>query len=380
MSRDLILIALSLTVWGIGEGFFFFFQPLYLQEFGADPVMIGKIMGLVGISMAVVHLPAGYLADRLGRRPVIWAAWIIATLATLVMAFASSLPVLVLGMVLYGFTAFVAGPLSSYVTAARGKWSVGRALTLSSAAFNTGMIVGPRLGGWLGNQVGFRQLFLWAFLLFLLSTLIVLFIRPQPVEHIRSQVRLSDFKPVFTPRLIGFLLLTFFTFFFLYLPQPLSQNYLQNEQGLNLDEIGILLSTRGIGVVVLNILIGFMNANLGYLVSQVGVGIFSLAMWQGQSFFVYRLGYFFLGGFQTSRSLANAQVRELVDSKNMGVAFGLMETVLSLTVILAPPLAGLLYAQDPLLPYIVSLGFILLFLGINSLRYLLRLRDKKTSA
>jgi hypothetical protein len=57
-----------------------------------------------------------------------------------------------------------------------------------------------------------------------------------------------------------------------------------------------------------------------------------------------------------------------------------METVLSLTVILAPPLAGLLYAQNPLLPYIVSLGFILLFLGINSLRYLLRLRDQKTSA
>jgi MFS family permease len=368
MSRDLILIALSLTVWGIGEGIFFFFQPLYLQDFGADPVMIGRIMGLVGMSMALVHIPAGFLADRLGRRPVIWAAWIIATLATLIMAFAATLPFLVLGMVLYGFTAFVAGPLSSYVTAARGKWSVGRALTLSSAAFNIGMIIGPRLGGWVGSRGGFQQLFIWAFFLFLFSTLIVLFIRPQPVEVARSQRRLASLKEVFTSRLANFLLLTFFTFFFLYLPQPLSQNYLQNEKNLDLEQIGILLSTRGIGVVILNTLIGFLNVNLGYLLSQAGVAIFSLTLWQGQNFLAYQTGYFFVGGFQTSRSLANAQVRELVESKNMGLAYGLIESILSLTIILAPMLAGQLYAQNPQLPYIISLGMILLFLAIQGIR------------
>jgi hypothetical protein len=34
MSRDLILVALALMTWGVGEGMFLFFEPLYLQEMG----------------------------------------------------------------------------------------------------------------------------------------------------------------------------------------------------------------------------------------------------------------------------------------------------------------------------------------------------------
>jgi len=75
MIRDLILVSLSLMIWGIGEGMFLFFQPLYLQQLGADPILIGTIIGMVGIAMTISHLPAGYLADRIGRRPLILAAW-----------------------------------------------------------------------------------------------------------------------------------------------------------------------------------------------------------------------------------------------------------------------------------------------------------------
>jgi hypothetical protein len=31
MTRDLILVALSLFAWGLGEGMFIFFQPIYLR-------------------------------------------------------------------------------------------------------------------------------------------------------------------------------------------------------------------------------------------------------------------------------------------------------------------------------------------------------------
>ena len=182
MNKNLIFVALSLLIWGIGEGIFYFFQPLYLQEFGADPVQIGSILGLVGLSMAVVHIPAGYLADRYGRRPLLWAAWIIGTIATWILALADTLPFFIFGMVIYGCTAFVAGPLSSYVTAAKGNWSVGRALTLSSAAFNTGMIIGPLIGGRLGNIVGLRPLFYLAAIFFIISTVFILLIKPQPLE------------------------------------------------------------------------------------------------------------------------------------------------------------------------------------------------------
>ncbi len=49
MNRDLIIVAISLATWGIGEGLFFFFQPLYLEELGANPVQIGDILSIVSI-------------------------------------------------------------------------------------------------------------------------------------------------------------------------------------------------------------------------------------------------------------------------------------------------------------------------------------------
>jgi len=75
MTGDLILVMISLWAWGTGEGLFIYFQPLYLQQWGADPVLIGAIFGGMGIGMAVSQVPAGYLADRLGPRPIMWLSW-----------------------------------------------------------------------------------------------------------------------------------------------------------------------------------------------------------------------------------------------------------------------------------------------------------------
>ena len=77
---------------------------------------------------------------------------------------------------------------------------------------------------------------------------------------------------------------------------------------------------RSIGVVVLNLTLGQLNPHLGYLLSQVSVGLFSLLIWRGAGNMAYRVGFFFLGGYQTSRILANAQMRDLVDPKIWGLA------------------------------------------------------------
>jgi MFS family permease len=91
MTPDFLLISFSLLAWGLGEGMFFFFEPLYLQELGANPVTIGAIFGAAGLVMTVAHIPAGYLADRIGRRPMLLVAWGCGVLSTAVMALAPSL-------------------------------------------------------------------------------------------------------------------------------------------------------------------------------------------------------------------------------------------------------------------------------------------------
>ncbi len=365
MSTDLFFLALALMTWGIGEGMFYFFQPLYLQELGADPVKIGVIPGIVGISMGIAHLPAGYLADRFGRRPLLITAWILGTVSTGIMALSTSLPFFVIGMSLYGVTAFVSGPMNSYITAARGRWSVTRSLTLVSASFNVGAILGPLLGGWIGQHLGLHSSFGFAFGIFLLSTIFICFIRPQPVETEHHDHPLASLGKLLSPQYLRFLLLVFVMFFVIFLPQPLAQNYLQNQRGLSLEDIGLLISMRSLGVVLLNLSIGFLDARAGLVATQIGMALFSVVMWQGRGMPAFVLAYGLLGSTQTARLMLMAQGRALVKAENMGLAYGALETTLALVSILAPPLAGAVYAIQPDLVFPLSAAGVCLAIGLG---------------
>ncbi len=359
MTRDLILLAAALFTWGVGDGMFFLFQPLYLQDLGANPQMIGNILGTVGIAMTIAHLPAGYLADRIGRRPLLYLAWGLGTLATWVMALAPSLPWFTVGTVLYGLTNFVMVPMYSYITAARGKLSIGRAITLTTAAFSLGSVIGPIIGGQIGEKIGLHRTFLVAAFIFIFSTLIVLNIRAQPVEETATPKDSNALKAVLTPRYLRYLALIFVVMFVLYLPQPLSQNYLQDVRKLGPAQIGGVIAMRNLGVVVFNLLLGQINARIGFLLAQGAMALFGLALWQGTSLPWYMGAYFLMGSYQTARSLASAQARPLVSPEVMGIAYGFVETAASLSIILAPPLAGYLYARDPVLIYPIGLVAIL---------------------
>ncbi len=375
MNRDLLFVALSLLTWGIGEGMFYFFQPLYLEELGADPVQIGGFLGLVGVATTLAYLPAGYLSDRFGRRPLLRAAWIMGALSTVLLGFAPNLTVFVTGMVLYGATAFVTVPLNSYTTAARGRLSVGRTITLISAAFNFGAVLGPLLGGWLGQHYGLQSNFRLAIVFFVLSTGFIFMIRPQPVEHFSGSEAGSRLRSLLTPRFLGFIGLIFFCTFGMYLPQPLTQNFLQNERGISLTQIGQLLSSRSLGITLLNLGLGHLNARLGYLLGQAGMAAFSLLILSTGSFPVYMAAYFLMGSYMTARNLTFAQVRALVQSANMGMAYGFMETVNALAIVLGPPLAGLLYERQPDLVYRIGLILILAGLAANLLFSPVRRKD-----
>jgi DHA1 family tetracycline resistance protein-like MFS transporter len=287
-----------------------------------------------------------------------YTAWFLGTSAAWIMALAQTLPVFVIGSALYGLTSFVVVPLNSYITVARGKMSVGRAITLIGATFNLGAIVGPILGGWIGDHQGLRSSFLIAALFFMSSTFLILFIRPQPVEKTNHSFRYSLAAGLKSKLYVKYLIIIFIVMFSLYLPQPLSQNFLQNERGVSLTQMGLLISSRSVGIVVLNLVLGQLSAGAGFLFAQIGMALFSILIWLGTGLPLYVLGYFLLGSYQTARSLATAQGRELLVASNMGLGYGLIETVMSLAIILAPPLAGLLYSYNPTLIYSVSLVLI----------------------
>jgi MFS family permease len=361
MNRNLILLMIALVTWGVGEGLFFYFQPIYLAELGADPVTIGAILGVAGIAMVTFHIPAGYLADKVGRRPLLRAAWVVGLTSAGFMALGTDLWSFSIGLILYHLTAFVASPLSSYITAARGKLEVGRALTLVSASFNIGAALGPLTGGWLAQNFGLRTIYIAAFGMFVISTVVMFMLQRQPRE---------DHDPenpppglLSTPRLLPFLALSVFAMFAMYLPQPLTPNFLRDERGLLLSAIGILGSVGNLGNAAFNVILGSFPVRRGYIAGQILVGAFSFILWQFVGMPWYIAAFFVLGGFRPSRALASAVVRGLVHPSQMGLAFGLTETMNALPMIAAPILAGYLYNWNPASPYPVSL--VLLAISIS---------------
>jgi MFS family permease len=283
-------------------------------------------------------------------------AWTFGLIATWVMALARTLPAFIVGMLLYGLTAFVSAPMNSYITAARGKLSPARAMTLMSASFNLGAVLGPISGGWLGGRFGLRTVYLVAACIFIISTGVLLFIHSQPCDHHDPAAPPAKLRT--NTRFITLVGIVFVAMFVMYLSQPLTPKFLQNERGLSLESIGVLGSVGSLGNAVLNLILGHLAARTGFILAQVSVAAFCLLIWKGMGVPWYALGYFLLGGYRAARSFIYAQARPLVHPAQMGLAYGVAETFNSLSMTLAPLLAGVLYTQAPVLAYPVSLGLV----------------------
>jgi MFS family permease len=364
LNRNIPFIAVALVLWGFGEGLFFNFIPIYLnRQFLLNEAQVGLVLGVFGFSMAITHIPAGRLADRVGRKPLLITAWLLGLVAAGIMGIALSLPLFLAGLFAYGLTAFVSSPLSSYVTAARGDLPVGTILSLSTAAFATGTILGPVTGGWIGDHYSMRMSFLVASVVFLLSNICMFFIESQPLDH---------HDPASPPphlhqnrELVILFAVIGFSIFAMYLAQPLTPNFLTNVRGLSLSETGVVFTAGALGNALMTIFLSRSQPRRGFLLAQMTVILFSLCIWKGSSLPVFALGYFLLGGFRASRPMVLAQARDLVHDSQMGFTYGIIETISSVVLILTPPLAGVLFGIDPMIVYPLSIGLIAISILIS---------------
>ena len=364
LNRSLLFVAVALLLWGFGEGMFFNFVPIYLdRQFLLSEYEIGLVLGAFGFSMAITHIPAGRLSDRIGRRPLLVVAWIVGLVSTLIMGLALALPLFLLGLFGYGLTAFVSSPLSSYVTAARGKWPIGTVLSLTTATFGMGMALGPITGGWIGDYYGMRMSFLVAAAVFVLSNIFILFIERQPIDQHDPEAPPPNLMR--NRRFVMLMGVLAFAIFSMYLSQPLTPNFLEGVRGLSLSETGIIFTAGALGNSMLAILFSRVNPRRGFLFAQALVILFALFIWKGTSLPVYVLGYFLLGGFRAGRPMVMAQARDLVHDSQMGVTYGVMETIGAVIFILTPPLAGILFERDPMIVYPLSIGLVALSIAFS---------------
>jgi predicted MFS family arabinose efflux permease len=363
MTRDNRLLAFALFAWGLGEGLFIYIEPLYLRELGADPVAIGSILAAAALAAGLAHVPAGMLADRFGRKPILVAGWGLGLAAAIVMFLARDLRLFVPGLIAYTFTGFVIAPINGYVAAARGPQSVQRALTLVSAGFWAGTIFSPALGGLIARATELRMVFAAATAAFAFSTLAVLFVHPQPPAtpppgHSRYGALLRN------RRFLGFLLLVLSALLAMQVGLPFMPNFVVEVRGFDVGLVGLLGSVNSLGTVTFNLVLGARLPRRAFIFAQaclaLSLAILLITVSRNGLFAVY----FLRAGWYLARNMAAAQVGRIVAPAQTGLAFGLVETVSTLAAILGPLVAGVLYARTPALPFQVSLGLIVLSLPL----------------
>jgi DHA1 family tetracycline resistance protein-like MFS transporter len=148
----LIMVAFDMLAFGIIAPVL----PDLIRQFeGGDFVRassIGGYFGLAWATMQFIFSPIlGAWSDRFGRRPVMLISCFGLGIDYVIMALAPSLRWLLLGRIISGITTSNIATAFAYVTDVTKPAERAKPFGMISAAFGLGFVIGPAVGGWLGN-------------------------------------------------------------------------------------------------------------------------------------------------------------------------------------------------------------------------------------
>ena len=198
MSRPLIVIYLAIVLDAVGIGLIFPILPALLRDVThADNVAayIGVMTALYAAMQFVFAPVLGSLSDRLGRRPVLLISLAGATVNYLFLAFAPSLWMLLIGRAVAGLTSANVSVATAYITDISPKEQRARRFGLFNAMFGIGFIIGPVLGGVLGDH-WLRLPFIAAAALNACNLLLAFFVLPESRTPSREKIDLAALNPL----------------------------------------------------------------------------------------------------------------------------------------------------------------------------------------
>ena len=161
---------------------------LIIQFEGGNIARAAAITGYFGFAWALMQFIfspiLGAWSDRFGRRPVILISCFGLGLDYIFMALAPSLKWLLVGRIISGITASNISSAFAYVTDVTPPEKRAKQFGYLAASFGMGFIIGPAVGGFLGN-VNLRFPFWAAAILSLSNAMYGLFVLPESLSHER---------------------------------------------------------------------------------------------------------------------------------------------------------------------------------------------------
>ncbi|MEO0918404.1 MAG: MFS transporter, partial [Pseudomonadota bacterium] len=206
---------------------------------------------------AVLQLVIGPLSDRYGRRPILLVSLVVMALDYLVMAVAGAMWLLLLGRVVGGITAATQSTAAAYMADISTPEKKAENFGLIGAAFGIGFVLGPLVGGLLG-EFGTRAPFYAAAALAALNAAFGWFVLKETVtDKIRRPFSWARANPVGTLRVLGKLpdvgplLLVFFLYQVAFTVYPAVWSYFgQARFGWSPATIGLSLALFGIAMAI----------------------------------------------------------------------------------------------------------------------------------
>jgi len=354
-------IFITMLIDVIGWGIIIPVIPGLIEELiQGDISEAAKVGGWITFAYAItqfVFAPLiGNLSDQYGRRPIILISLLGFTLDYILLALAPSITWLFIGRIIAGITGASITTASAYIADISTIENRAKNFGMIGAAFGLGFIIGPVIGGLLG-QYGARVPFYAAAALCFFNFLYGYFILPEslPIEK-RSVLNLKKANPIGSflhlkkyPKLIGLAS----SMFLLYVASHAIQsnwsfftmykfNWDEKMVGISLGVIGLLVA------LVQGVLIRWVNPWLGNEKSiYVGFFLYSLGMLlftfanQSWMMFIFLIPYC-LGGIAgpALQAVISIQVPETEQGKIQGTLTSLM----SASAIVGPPLmTGIFY-------------------------------------
>ena len=330
---------------------------------------VALIGGLLTFSYAIMQFlfapVLGNLSDKYGRRPVLLFSLLGFGLDYILLAFAPSIGWLFVGRIIAGITGASMTTASAYIADISTPETRAQNFGMIGAAFGLGFIVGPMIGGLLG-EMGPRIPFLVAAGLALLNAAYGYFVLPESLDA--SNRRAFEWKranPISSlknlsrfPAVAGLII----SFFLIYVASHAVQS---NWSYFNIEKfkwspkmIGISLAVVGVLVsLVQGVLVRFVNPKIGneksvYLglgLYTIGLVLFGLAS-QSWMMFAFLVPYC-LGGI--SGPGLQAIISGSVPSNEQGELQGSLTSVISITSIVGPLVMSNLFAffTGPIAPF-----------------------------
>ncbi len=323
---------------------------LYAATFGVSATLVGMLVTIFGIGRIISNFPAGWLSQRLGRRPLLAAGPAIIAVGSVGAALTGDFYWLLFWRFVQGVGS---GMYQTVSLAALADISTpqtrGRLVGAYHAALQFGASIGPLIGGTVAKYYGLAAPF-WLLLVISVATflLAIFTFKDQKVEVTRSMSgALSARRGILNAPFLAISMVSAITFFtrtacmFQLMPLIGHDNF-----KLDVAEIGIAITVIAFSMLLVLPFAGSLVDKIGarqvVILSMIGniAGVALVLIDWHQAFFWLSMLIYGLAGGVASAAIGSYTIESLPRNK-YGEGMGLQRTISDIGYVAGPVVAGL---------------------------------------